>query len=101
MRLAITIASLSCCLSIGATSALAAPDDCQASIAERNAFVGRIILQQLDRGEGVANHPSWLREIMIEPDRHNQRLADYCDATPDAKMETALERLYAPEAASK
>ena len=90
-----------CASALMLTTALAraASDDCGASAQERDAFVTKAMIAQLDTGEGPARHPIWMRADMLEPETQAQRLARYCDANREAKLRAALESLQSPESA--
>ena len=101
MHAAGKVTGLACMMTIIGGAALAGPDDCTATTTERSAFIGSLIVQQLDRGGGVANYPAWMRDIIGDPDMQGERLERACGAAPEMSLATAIERLHAPDAASK
>ena len=101
MRIASTMAAMAFAIVLYPAQAQTPSDLCSAPAAARSAYIGHMIIQQLDRGQGPAAHPLWMREIMLDAEQQAERLADYCDASPETKITTALERLYTPAAAAK
>jgi len=97
--------SLSRVLLLGGALALlpagarAAPDDCAANGAERDAFVAAAIIATLDAGYGAAGHPAWVRAFLSAPEEEGERLARWCEANPNMTLRAALEGLSKQDAA--
>ena len=95
----VLVSACVCLLTIA--PAMSAPDDCGASVQEREAFVTGAMIAQLDAGEGPSRHPIWMRAFLREPESEAERLARYCDANREAKLRAALESLQSPESGPK
>lgn len=98
MKIALSFVTLTI---IMLNAASAAPDDCTATQVERADHLGRMMIGELDRGGGPLRHPAWLYAILADPDAHDEQIAQFCAASPDFTLSTAVERIYAPQPARK
>lgn len=78
------------------TPSRAGPGDCLASASEREAFLAREMIAEIDRGrDRNGAYPEWMQKFLRDPDTSAEALAKLCDRSPSETLTAALRRLPA------